>query len=351
MTKTKAFFAVLILSAAALGYSSGPRFVDQWQDQPNILGAKEFDRHLSVTNTSSTYCTMAADQGASSVSCSGGEVGVPAYVSIPVGWDATATHIRAVSTTAEITQCAAGTAGSTCALGFTTGSILSIECSNGGAGAACGGSSAYTAGAGPGKQETLTVDTSVLIVNGLTNRVGINTAQPTEALEVTGDLKVSGTICCGTLLEWTAASNAPPAASFATADTRNSIPVLDFDASADESAVFSGVLPSRYAGGALTVKVFFMATSATTGSVRWDAAFERMNTDEDADSFASAQSATTATSGTSGIITGSSISLTAAQIDGLLAGEPFRLKITRDQDHAGDDMAGDAELVFVTVSE
>ena len=42
-----------------------------------------------------------------------------------------------------------------------------------------------------------------------------------------------------TLLTFTPASNEPPATVFATLDTRNAHPVLDFDDAANEDAVFS----------------------------------------------------------------------------------------------------------------
>ena len=51
------------------------------------------------------------------------------------------------------------------------------------------------------------------------------------------------------------------------------------------------------------------------------------------------------TSGTSGIITTTSITCTS--IDGIAAGEPFRLKIARLPADGSDTMAGDAELVAV----
>ena len=43
--------------------------------------------------------------------------------------------------------------------------------------------------------------------------------------------------------------NEPPSANFATLDFRNGHPVLDFDKDANESAVFSTVMPRAYAGG------------------------------------------------------------------------------------------------------
>jgi hypothetical protein len=142
--------------------------------------------------------------------------------------------------------------------------------------------------------------------------------------------------------------NQPPAANFATLDTRNSILVLDFDAATDESAVFVGVIPEAASlGSGLKIRLHWMATSATSGNCIWDVSLERMTTDLDSDSFDTIASATTATSGTSGIPTVTEITLTT--IDSVTAGDGFRLKVTRDADNASDTMTGDAELVVVEV--
>lgn len=151
--------------------------------------------------------------------------------------------------------------------------------------------------------------------------------------------------------------NEPPSTSYATLDTRNGHPVLDFDGSADEEAVFSGVLPSDYAGGGLTVSTWWAFTSATSGSLRVQAAIERINVsslDIDADSFASFQSAGGSAPGTSGQVIQVDVVFTdGAQMDSLAAGEAFRLKIRRDADGTSgtDDIATDAELVMTMVME
>lgn len=161
-----------------------------------------------------------------------------------------------------------------------------------------------------------------------------------------------------TLAIFTPQANVPPSADYATFDTRNGHLVLDFDASADESAIFLGVLPRNYAGGGITVRLFWSGTSATSGSVRWDAAIERLNDegqDTDSDSFAAAQSATATAPSTSGQLQYTDIAFTdGAQMDSLAAGEAFRLKITRDADASGggtDDMTGDAELHRIEIRE
>lgn len=160
-----------------------------------------------------------------------------------------------------------------------------------------------------------------------------------------------------TLARFTAASNNPPASAYATPDIRNSLMVLDFDATTDESAVFVDVLPRNYAGSGLTVYVHWMATSATSGSTRWQVQIERHlagTDDQDSDSFATAQSAGTAATSPSGTEMVTAVTFTAgAQMDSLAVGERYRLKVTRDADQTSgtDDMTGDAELVAVEVKE
>lgn len=160
------------------------------------------------------------------------------------------------------------------------------------------------------------------------------------------------------LAVFTPQHNEPPSSSFATLDTRNSIPVLDFDDTAPESAVFGGVLPSNYASGGLTVTLVWAATTATSGTVSWNVSIES-NTDDaddlDSDSFASA--------GNSGAVTAPSASgefgydnvtfTNGAAMDSLAVGESFRLKVQRDATGATatDDMTGDAELLRVIVKE
>ena len=91
-----------------------------------------------------------------------------------------------------------------------------------------------------------------------------------------------------------------------------------------------------------------MATSATSGNVRWGVQFERMNTDEDSDSFDTATEAHTATSGTSGAMVTTTITCTS--IDSIAAQDTYRIKVYRDaSDTTNDTVSGDAELVAVEV--
>jgi len=157
-----------------------------------------------------------------------------------------------------------------------------------------------------------------------------------------------------TLLIFTALHNEPPASACATIDIRNQHPVLDFDETSNESAVFSGIMPRSYAGGGVTVYLHYAMTSATSGTVDWDAAFERIGDQQqniDSDGFAAAKSVNdTTVPAESGLVDVLSIAFAdGAEMDSIAAGEGFRLKITRDA--ASDDAAGDAELLFVELKE
>jgi hypothetical protein len=160
-----------------------------------------------------------------------------------------------------------------------------------------------------------------------------------------------------TLLTFFPYANEPPAANYATLDTRNLHPCLDFDGSTDEEAVFTGILPRHYAGGGLTVYLHVAFTSALSGNAFWQAAIERINDaglDIDSDSFASFQGAAGNPNGTSGILTLVTITFSSgAQMDSLVAGEMFRLKVRRDADGTGgaDDVTTDGELFACEVKE
>lgn len=156
-----------------------------------------------------------------------------------------------------------------------------------------------------------------------------------------------------TLKRWIATDNQPPASNYATFNTRNSIAILQFDASTAESAVFVGIVPegADFTTG-ITVRIIWTATSATSGDVIWTSAFERSNTDLDSDSFATGvDSSAATTNGTSGIVTVTSINHSGSDIDGMTAGDLFRLKITRKAADSGDTMTGDAEIIAVEIQQ
>jgi len=157
-------------------------------------------------------------------------------------------------------------------------------------------------------------------------------------------------------LTFTPQRNQPPATNYATLALRNAHPVLEFVAATDTEAIFGDVLPPSYAGGGITLDVWVVFATATSGTARWQAAFERMpeaGASIDADSFGAFVAAATGVPGTSGSIAKFSIVFSNADIDGLLAGEAFRLKIRRDADGTtgADTAAGVAQLLRVTLRE
>lgn len=157
-----------------------------------------------------------------------------------------------------------------------------------------------------------------------------------------------------TLLVYTAPMAEKPTSNFSTPDKRNAQWVEDFDAATAETLYVRGVLPRNYGGGGITVRLGWMATSATSGVCRWAAAFERHDTatDRDADSFGTENAADATAAGTSGYTVYTDIAFTnGAQIDNLAVGEGFRLRVKRDAAHANDTMTGDAELASIELRE
>ncbi len=131
--------------------------------------------------------------------------------------------------------------------------------------------------------------------------------------------------------------------------TRNQHVLAAFDDTTDEIGYYTGVLPDDYQGDGLTVEINWVAATATTNATTWTAAFERIaqnGQDIDSDGFNTAQTQNSNCQSTNGRVTRSEIEFTNSQIDGLLAGEVFRLKVTRD---TTDTMTGDAQIVNIKI--
>lgn len=161
-----------------------------------------------------------------------------------------------------------------------------------------------------------------------------------------------------TLLTLSVLSNEPPGSIAATPDRRNYHAVLDFDAIVDEEAVFTAIMPRNYSGGGVTIYIHYSMSSAVANEVVWQTAFERVgdgSQDVDSDGFAAFQTSGAITvPGTSGFVDITNTTHTdGTQMDGVLVGEKFRLKIRRDADDtsATDDATGDAELHAIEIKE
>ena len=156
-----------------------------------------------------------------------------------------------------------------------------------------------------------------------------------------------------TLAVWGATGGYTPPLSFAFDGVRKGVPIKVYVDGSDTSAIFLGVLPRRYGGNGLTVRLHAFHVP-TSGDSRWLVAIERSNTDIDADSFAADQGGSITANGTSGISSNTDIAFTSgAQMDSLAAGEPFRLRVTRDGDGTTgtDNATGDAQLWLIEMRE
>lgn len=155
-----------------------------------------------------------------------------------------------------------------------------------------------------------------------------------------------------TLLQWSAQALYPPVTSgYPQPDVRGTHTCWDFDADADEYLYAPGSMPYAWDGGDVTVRVFYAMSTAHDPALHvcWSVAWERVGDevlDIDAESFAAAQVLADHIPDTCGHVGCASITFTNAQIDSVVAGEYFRLKILRDIDN-GDDATGDAELIMV----
>ncbi len=144
-----------------------------------------------------------------------------------------------------------------------------------------------------------------------------------------------------------------PTSDAATFTVRNTHRLLAFPAGVDRSAYFTGVLPEAYGGAGLTVGIEWIAASATAGDVVWGVAFERHGQvlDLDTDSFATEKTTTSTAQSTNGVKRVAEITFTNTEIDGLLAGEQYRIRVRRVGTNGSDTMSGDAQVAIVTISQ
>lgn len=154
---------------------------------------------------------------------------------------------------------------------------------------------------------------------------------------------------------FTPLDNQPPAANYATLDTLNStspVSVLDFNDGTDESAIFVGILPeAAVTTSGLKIILYWTADTTSTNTVVWSAEIENDDGyDIDGDGF-DTNAVTTSTThiGVAGQINKTTISLGSGDVDGLVAGQPYRLRVFRDADNGADNYIGDAMLMAVEV--
>jgi hypothetical protein len=134
------------------------------------------------------------------------------------------------------------------------------------------------------------------------------------------------------------------------------VPVLAFDSAATEYADFRGRMPRNYAGGGVTCSICSGAGTAT-GGITWEIAFRRIVDDaEDLDSTAFTYDYNSldvaAVPSAIGEVTYDDLAFTdGADMDGLLAGEEFILRIRRKHDDTNDTAAADGYLHGIEIRE
>lgn len=125
-----------------------------------------------------------------------------------------------------------------------------------------------------------------------------------------------------------------------------------FDAATIEYMDYLVRINEAYAGGGITLTIYWSAATATSNACRWSAAFRRIADDaEDLDTTAQTYDFNdvdcTAPSA-AGEISVDTLSFTSgADMDSIAAGELGILRIRRNASHANDNMTGDANLITV----
>lgn len=157
-----------------------------------------------------------------------------------------------------------------------------------------------------------------------------------------------------TYARFTPLDNQPTTSAYATFDTRDSgVAVLDFDSTALEHAAFVSALPEAADTSAgLKIRIAWTPDAATTAEAVWGVAFQRIDltTDLDADAFSNFVTASAAASGTAGVPVITELTLTGtANLDSIVAGDFFRVRISRDGTHTSDALTADACLVGVEI--
>lgn len=141
-----------------------------------------------------------------------------------------------------------------------------------------------------------------------------------------------------------------------TSSPKEAIPILSFDSASIQYIDFRAKMPQNYAGGGITL-VVCSGAGTTTGGVRWEAAFRRIEDDaEDLDTTAFTYDyngvTVSALPTAVGEVTYDNVTFTnGADMDSVAAGEEFILRIRRKTDDAGDTAAAAAYLHGLEIRE
>lgn len=142
-------------------------------------------------------------------------------------------------------------------------------------------------------------------------------------------------------------SGAAAATKVESSTNKQNMYVVDFDASTDERAEWTFVMPDNYDGGTITAK-FYWQTTATSGDVIWAIQGRSYGDAETIDqAYGTAVTVTDTASGTAAqnLISAATAAITLSGTPA--GGELVQIRAYRDADAGGDTMSADARLIGV----
>jgi hypothetical protein len=156
----------------------------------------------------------------------------------------------------------------------------------------------------------------------------------------------------GLIARFEAVDNRLDGSEAARPDNISGLNVLDFSASEDQVAEFSGILSPAYRGTGIKVLLHFAMSSATVGVVYWNVSIRRNLISDRNRSYVSTKSAPQNCSPIHRDNTNAEIMFAdGLEMDHVSAGDPFLLHVERKATDPNDTAAGDAEFVAVEVFE
>jgi hypothetical protein len=131
---------------------------------------------------------------------------------------------------------------------------------------------------------------------------------------------------------------------------------LAFDASADEIAEWGGMIVPQSVTGTWTALVYYYMASATSGSVRGQAAVEAITPGDAVDMDSASTFDTANSAGDTVPGTGQNpdvMSITLTNLDSAAAGDLFRFRFNRDADGTSgtDDATGDMRVISIELRD
>lgn len=114
-------------------------------------------------------------------------------------------------------------------------------------------------------------------------------------------------------------------------------------------------MTTAYTNGGITIQIKWSSVDQTTGNVKWNAAFRRVA--DDAEDLDVAQTydfntVTATTTNVAGEVDYTTITFTnGADMDSVVAGDMFIVRLQREGANAADTMTNDAQLHYIVIQE